>query len=117
MPTLPRLSQRAVTSYNRLGKEVAALNYALRIAKPAGVAGEITLGNLNSVMNRANQLFRRHRDLPYFIPVNIDKPMSQLDLTILVARLSAACTHFEQRYAHLMEGAPRPAPTDPGATP
>ena len=99
--TLPQLGNRSIASYNRLNRELAAFNYVLRVARPPGACNAHTLFTLNGLFNRANLLFRRHADLPHFINVSIDATMSQADLAISVARLTAACLAFEERYAHL----------------
>lgn len=99
--TLPHLGDRSIASYNRLNRELAAFNYVLRVAKPAGACHSHTLFTLNGLFNRANRLFRRHPDLPRFTPVDIGSPMSQADLAILVAQLTSACLGFEERYADL----------------
>ena len=99
--TLPQLGKNGIDSYNRLNHELAAFNYVLRAAKTSGACNAHTLFALNGLFNRANRLFRRHPDLPRFIPVDIDSTMSQADLAICVAHLTTACLAFEERYAHL----------------
>ena len=101
--TLPQLGTRAIASYNQLNRDVAAFNYVLRVAKPSGACNAHTLFTLNGLFNRANRLFRRHADLPHFVQVSLVTTMSQADLAILVAQLTAACLAFEERYAHLTE--------------
>lgn len=101
MSSLPTLGPRAIRSYNRLAKDIAAFNYVLRIAKPSGPVGRETIATLNGLALMANRLFRHHSDLPRFAGVALDHTMSQADLAIAVARLNAACVHFEERYAHL----------------
>lgn len=101
--TLPELGDHSIHSYNLLNRDLAAFNYVLRVAKPSGACHAHTLFTLNGLFNRANRLFRRHTDLPRFIHVDIDSPMSQADLAILVAQLTSACLAFEERYAHLTE--------------
>jgi hypothetical protein len=103
--TTPHLGPKAIDAYNRFEKELAAFNYALRHAKPKGPVDSHTLFTLNGLILVARRLFRRHPDLPRFFQVNTDGPMSQADLTIYVARLTAASLHFEERYAHLKKGA------------
>ena len=105
MTGLPSLGPRAIDAYNRFAKELAAFNYVLRKAKPAGPVSAGTLLTLNGLINLANRLFRRHADLPRFIQVDTRVPMAQADLAVLVARLTAASLHFEERYAHLKTGA------------
>ena len=106
----PQLSPRAIAAYNRFARELAALNYTLRHARPSGTVSQNTLFNLNGVIGLANRLFRRHPDLPRFMRVDIDAPMNQADLTIFVARLTAASIHFEERYDHLIGEDDRPDP-------
>jgi hypothetical protein len=101
--TLPHLGDRGIASYNRLNRDLAAFNYVLRVAKPSGACHAHTLFTLNGLFNRANRLFHRHADLPQFILVSPDATMSQADLAILVAQLTAACLAFEERYQHLTE--------------
>lgn len=101
--TLPELGNHSIDSYNRLNRDLAAFNYVLRVAKPSGACHAHTLFTLNGLFNRANRLFHRHADLPRFTHVDIGSPMSQADLAILVAQLTAACLAFEERYAHLTE--------------
>ena len=99
--TLPPLGNRSIDSYNRLNRDVAAFNYVLRVAKPAGACNAHTLFTLNGLFNQANRLFRHHADLPHFFHVDLGATMSQADLAVVVARLTAACLAFEERYAHL----------------
>ena len=101
--TLPALGRRSIESYNQLNRDVAAFNYVLRLAKPAGACNAHTLFTLNGLFIRANRLFRRHRDLPQFIHVGLDTALSQADLAVHVARLTAACLAFEECYEHLTE--------------
>ena len=99
--TLPQLGNRAIDSYNRLNRDLAAFNYVLRVTRQPGACNAHTLFTLNGLFNQANRLFRRHADLPHFIQVDIDATLSQADLAIAVARLTAACLAFEARYANL----------------
>lgn len=101
--SLPELSPASIRSYNQLMRDMAAFNYVLRIAKPSGAYTTQTLATLNGLFHRANRLFRRHRDLPYFFSLSIDEPMSHADVAIIVTRLTAACLAFEERYEHLTE--------------
>lgn len=101
--SLPALSPASINSYNQLTRDLAAFNYVLRVAKPGGACTAQTLATLNGLFGRANRLFRRHRDLPHFFSLGIDQTMSQADIAIIVARLTAACLAFEERYEHLTE--------------
>jgi hypothetical protein len=103
--TAPHLGNRSIASYNSLNRDLAAFNYVLRVTKPSGALHAHTLFTLNGLFNRANRLFRHHRDLPRFIQVDIGSTMSQADLAILVAQLTAACLAFEERHANLTETA------------
>ena len=94
----PRLGHRAIDAYNRLAKECAAYNYVLRHTKQTGPVSWQTLMALNGMIILANRLFRRHADLPRFLPVDTTNPMSQADFAVLVTRLLAACIHFEEHY-------------------
>lgn len=119
MTNPPNLGPRAINAYNRFARELAAFNYALRVARPAGAVSDNTIFILNGLIIVANRLFRRHRDLPRFFGVSLKGQMSQADLTIYVARLTAASIHFEERYHHLTEegraaaAAKAPAPPPP----
>ena len=97
--TQPKLGHRAIDAYNRLCREVAAYNYVLRETAQKGPVGWETLMALNGMVILANRLFRRHADLPRFLPVNVREPMSQADFAVLITRLTAACIHFEEHYA------------------
>ncbi|MGV8831922.1 MAG: hypothetical protein ACOH2N_08110 [Devosia sp.] len=103
MMTLPSLGDRGIASYNRLGQELAAFNHALRVARPNGAFTAVTLFTFNGLVNRANRLFCRHADLPHFYLLSLDATLSHADLAVQLARLTAACLAFEQRYAHLTE--------------
>ena len=108
--TLPPLGNRSIVSYNRLNRDLSAFNYVLRVAKPSGASHAHTLFTLNGLLIRANRLFRRHPDLPRFFHADIESVVSQADLAVIVAQLTAACLAFEQRYAHLTaEGSERAA--------
>jgi len=101
MPAKPKLGQRAIVAYNRLSRDVAALNYVLRIAKPKDTAGERTLRDLNMALRTANRLFAREASQPSFKLLDPIVPLSNADFLILVTRLTAATQAFEERYAHL----------------
>lgn len=104
MPDKPHLSQRAINAYNRLSREVAALNYVTRVAKPSGPLTEITLRSLNQALHLANRLYRYEPGIPRFPMFDPRNPISMADIVIITARLSAASLAFEERYAHLTEG-------------
>ena len=99
----PNLSPRAITAYNRLSKEVAALNYLTRVAKPAGLLGEDGRTALNRALRIANRLYRRETSMPGFGVIDPRAPLTNADLVLLVARLTTAGQAFEERYAHLSE--------------
>ena len=101
--TLPHLSPRAITAYNRLAREMAALNYLTISAKPAGVLGEEGRTCLNRALGLANRLFRREKSLPSLGLIDHQAQLTQADLVLLVARLTTASLAFEERYAHLGE--------------
>ncbi|MET3924689.1 hypothetical protein [Devosia sp. 2618] len=103
MSERPHLSPRAITAYNRLCRELAALNYLTRIAKPSGTLGLEGRLCLNRVLRIANRLYRREPGLPFIGLVDPEAPLTNADLVLLVARLSTACIAFEERYAHLTE--------------
>ena len=103
MLTKPHLSPRAIAAYNRLAREVAALNYLTRIAKPAGLLGEDGRTSLNRALRIANRLYRRETSLPSFGLIDPQAPLTTADLVLLVARLTTAGLAFEERYAHLSE--------------
>ena len=91
---LPRLGRRAIHAHSRLAREVAALNYLLRVAKPAGTLGENGRRSLNDVMR-----------LPSFRLIDPINPLTNADIALMVTRLIVACQAFEQRYAHLTDAA------------
>ena len=105
MTDLPHLGPKAINAYNRFARELAAFNFALRHARPSGPVDSQTLFTLNGLLAVARRLFRRHADLPRFFLVDTQGPMTQADLVITVARLTAASLHFEDRYDHLKLGA------------
>lgn len=104
MTTKPHLSHRAITAYNRLSKDVAALNYLTRVAKPSGVLGEEGRLALTRTLRLANRLYRREAALPVFGVIDPRAPLTNADLVLLVARLTSAGIAFEERYAHLTQG-------------
>ncbi|GLQ08633.1 hypothetical protein GCM10007913_05650 [Devosia yakushimensis] len=101
MSSKPHLSQRAIVAYNRLSREVAALNYLVRVAKPSGTLGEIGRECLDRALRIANRLYRREPGLPAFGRIDTREALTAADVSLLVARLSAAGIAFEERYAHL----------------
>ncbi|MET3898327.1 hypothetical protein ABIB57_002276 [Devosia sp. UYZn731] len=118
--TQPNLKPHRVAIYNHLSREIAALNY-IRREKPTGALGPTTLSTCNRLIATANRLFRPVPGLPQFAHIDPTSPMTQADLALLTARLTAACFAFEERYRHLVAerqsalGAPAgfPAPTRP----
>lgn len=103
MTAKPHLSQRAITAYNRLGREVAALNYLVRVTRPACVLGEEGRLTLNQTLRLANRLYRREAAMPGFAAIDPTAALTSADLVLLVARLTSAGIAFEERYAHLMQ--------------
>lgn len=103
MPTKPHLSQRAIVAYNSLCREVAALNYLVRVAKPSGTLGESGRAALAQALRAANRLYRRESALPRFGRIDPREPLTVADVALLVARLTVAGLAFEERYAHLGE--------------
>ena len=101
MSTKPHLSQRAIVAYNRLSREVAALNYLVRITKPSGTLGETGRICLDRALRIANRLYRREPGMPFFGRIDTRELLTQADLALMVARLSVAGMAFEERYAHL----------------
>ena len=102
MTTQPHLSQRAIVAYNRLSKDVAALNY-VRHVKPGGPIGASTVALCNRLGTLANRLFGQEPGLPRFFRIDPLTPMTTSDLVLFTARLTAASLAFEERYAHLTE--------------
>ena len=100
----PNLSPRAIAAYNRLSKEVAALNYLTRVAKPAGLVGDEGRLCLSRALRLANRLYRREAAMLSLGAIDPTAPLTNADLVLLVARLTAAGLAFEERYAHLQEG-------------
>jgi hypothetical protein len=103
MPDQPTLGPRARNAYSRLARELGALNYVLRHAKPSGLIGETSRRSLNQAIRTANRLFRREPATPRFFAPDPKDPMTLADLTLLVARITASALAFEERYAHLTE--------------
>lgn len=97
----PKLGRRAIIAYNRLSRDVAALNYVLRLAKPSGLVGDLTLRQFNGITHTANRLFCRELALPRFYMIDLERPLTAADFAILVTRLTLACMTFEERYSHL----------------
>jgi len=102
MPTLPHLSPRAIVAYNRLAKDIAALNY-VRHVKPGGPLGSSTVALCNRMVNLANRLFGQEPGMQRFSRIDPVTPMTQSDLVLFTARLTTASVAFEERYAHLTE--------------
>ncbi|KKC32283.1 hypothetical protein [Devosia psychrophila] len=102
MSTKPHLSQRAIVAYNRFSKDVAALNY-VRHVKPGGPLGSSTVALCNRLVTLANRLFGHEPGLQRFSRIDPVTPMTQSDLVLFTARLTAASTAFEERYFHLTE--------------
>lgn len=102
---MPHLGRRAIIAYNRLSRDLAALNYVLRIAKPSGMVGDLTLRQFNGICHAANRLFCRELALPRFYMIDLERPLTVADFTILVARLTMAAQAFEERYSHLTASA------------
>lgn len=94
-PSAPVLGPRAHAAYRRLSSELTAMRSALAAGKVTGGVSIGTLGALNGAINLANRLFRRHADLPRFFHVDVGHPMTVVDFSILVARLSEALRRFE----------------------
>jgi hypothetical protein len=103
MTTPPGLGQRAIKAYNRLARDVAAYNYILRVAKPGGTIGETSRRSLSRSLQIANRLCRREPGQAQFALFDPVDPMTLFDFALYVARLSAACSDFEERYAHLTQ--------------
>ncbi|MFC3703396.1 hypothetical protein ACFOOL_01345 [Devosia honganensis] len=102
MTTIPPLGPRALASYRRLRVEVDALKDALDFRKPSGTMNDPTIRALETVRHRANKLFCRHADLPWF-PWIADSTLSPADFTVLVFRLAAALRHFEALHADQLD--------------
>jgi hypothetical protein len=83
MSTKPHLSQRAIVAYNRLSREVAALNYLVRIAKPSGTLGETGRICLDRALRIANRLYRREPGMPFFGRIDTREPLTQADLALM----------------------------------
>ena len=94
MTQSPPLGPRALASYRRLRIEVDALRGVLDYRKPSGVMNDPTINTLESVRHRANKLFCRHAELPWFPRIS-EPVLSLADFTILVARLASALRRFE----------------------
>jgi hypothetical protein len=94
MTQTPPLGPRALASYRRLRTEIDVLKSVLDFRKPTGTMSDPTIRALESVRHRANKLFCRHAELPWF-PLLSEPVLSQADFTILVARLAGALHQFE----------------------
>lgn len=94
MTRTPPLGPRALASYRRLQVEIDALKEIINFRKPSGAIGAPTIKALDSVRHRANKLFCRHAELPWF-PWLTEPVLSQADFTIIVTRLAAALRRFE----------------------
>lgn len=94
MTQTPPLGPRALASYRRLRTEIDVLKSVLDFRKPSGTMSDPTIRALESVRHRANKLFCRHAELPWF-PRLSEPVLSQADFTILVARLFGALRRFE----------------------
>ncbi len=103
--TRPALGPRDIDDYNRLARDLAAFNFVLRKTKPGGTVRGETLMALNGLINIANRLFRRHTDLPRFVPVDVGIPMAMADLSVIIARLTLAALLYQERYRHLTASA------------
>lgn len=99
------LSSKSINAYNRLSVDLAALNYVLRVSKPAGTISEASLVTLNAAITAANRLFSREAALPRFEPIDLQAKFTAADFAILVTRLSGAAVTFEERYLHLTKPA------------
>jgi hypothetical protein len=94
MTQTPPLGPRALASYRRLRIEMDVLRSVLDFRKPSGAMNAPTIAALESVHHRANKLFCRHAELPWFPRIS-EPVLSQADFTILVARLAGALRRFE----------------------
>ena len=103
MTTLPHLSQRSIIAYNRFARDVAALNYLVRAAKPSGTLSEQGRATVASILRTANRLSRRETGIPFFACIDPHEPLTIADLVLVAARLTMACIAFEEKYAHLSE--------------
>ena len=103
MPDQTQLGPRAIRAYNRLARDIAALNYVVHFAKPAGTIGDTTRRELLAAIHTANRLFKREPARARFMLFDPIKPMSLFDFTLHVAKLTAAANDFEARHAHLTE--------------
>ncbi len=98
---MPRtLKPQTIKAYNRFSKEIAAINF-IRREKPGGALGPSTVATCNRLIAEANRIFGPEPDMPRFLRVDPTTPMTQTDLLVLTARLTAAALEFEERYAHL----------------
>lgn len=97
----PRLGHRTITAYNRLARDVAALNYLLRVKKPADNLGETGRRLLNDALRRANRIYVREPGVTAFRLFDPINPLTAADITLIVAQLTAAGFAFEARYDRL----------------
>lgn len=101
--TKPTLGRRTIYAYNRLSRDLAALNYVLRKARPTGMVGDLTMRQIKGICHTANRLFAREPSMPRFFIMDVGRPLTVADFAILVSRLTAASFAFEERYQHLIE--------------
>lgn len=99
MKSRPPLGPRALASYRRLRLETDALISAVEHRKPTGPVGQPTLETFETIRYRANKLFCRYADLPWFPWVSGDTPITQADFVILATRLAAALKRLETIHA------------------
>ncbi|MEQ9634507.1 MAG: hypothetical protein RLW68_00330 [Devosia marina] len=99
MSPTPPLGPRALASYRRLEIEVTALKTALHSSRLTGPVTAPTVDALEAVRRRANKLFCRHAELPFFPPLAYSGPLSQTDLAVHVHRLAAAARQFGEYHA------------------
>ena len=96
------LNPRTIAAYNRFAKDIAAINF-IRREKPGGALGPSTVATCNRLIAAANRIFGPEPDMPRFRHIDPTTPMTQTDLVLLTARLTAAALDFEERYAELSE--------------
>lgn len=99
MKPLPPLGPRALASHRRLVIEIAAMKSMLDYRKPGGTLTTPSVDAISSVTLRANKLFCRHAELPWFPRLDPATPLTQADFALQVGRLAGALRHFEEIHA------------------
>lgn len=99
MTTPPLLGPRALASFRRLELELGAMQRAMAHHRLSGALSPTTITVLDQLRRRANGLFGREPSLPWFPMLAQTDAISHADLTLMLARLSAAIEEFRALHA------------------